>query len=184
MAAPDLAVYRPTRHPVPGARDGRRPPRWAVVAAHLVPALVLPSSLWRIPVALGFPMGLTQDGASVAVPAGEAASIVGLSIVSEAVALLTLGLVQPWGERVPVWIPLAGGHRVPPAAAIAPATAGAAALLFIWGFAVRNYLVLDAFTFSHAGWEVLMAACYLPLLLWAPLLGAVTYAYYRRRCHD
>lgn len=32
------------------------------------------------------------------------------------------------------------------------------------------------------GWAALMAACYLPLVLWGPLLGAVTWAYYQRRC--
>jgi len=29
-----------------------------------------------------------------------------------------------------------------------------------------------------------MLACYAPLLLWGPLLGALTIAYYRRRCRD
>jgi hypothetical protein len=172
------------RRPSVALRDGRRAPRWAVVAAHLVPLAVLPSSLWRIPVALGYSMGLSQNGATVAMQGGQGLSILGLSLASEAVALLTLGLVRPWGERVPGWIPVLGGRRVPPVAAIAPAAAGALALLVIWGSAFRNYLVLDPVTFSHTGWEVLLVACYLPLLLWAPLLAAVTYAYYRRRCRD
>jgi hypothetical protein len=154
------------------------------VAAHLVPVVVLPSSLWRIPIALGASMGLSQNGATVAMEGGAGISVLGLTIVSEAVALLTLGLVRPWGERVPGWIPLLGGRRVPPVAAIVPATAGALALFAIWGNAFRNYLMLDPFTFSHSGWEVLLVASYLPLLLWAPLLAAVTYAYYRRRCRD
>jgi hypothetical protein len=174
----------PTRRPTEPSRDGRRPPRWAVVAAHLVPVVVLPSSLWRIPIALGASMGLSQNGATVAMEGGAGISVLGLTIVSEAVALLTLGLVRPWGERVPGWIPLLGGRRVPPVAAIVPATAGALALFAIWGNAFRNYLMLDPFTFSHSGWEVLLVASYLPLLLWAPLLAAVTYAYYRRRCRD
>jgi len=37
-------------------------------------------------------------------------------------------------------------------------------------------------TFAGAGWHVLLVACYLPLLLWAPLLAAATWAYWRRRC--
>jgi hypothetical protein len=174
----------PIRPRVVAPRDGRRAPRWAVVAAHLVPVVVLPSSLWRIPVALGFSMGLSQNGATAAVQGAQGLAILGLTLASEAVALLTLGLVRPWGEHVPGWIPVLGGRRVPPAAAIVPAAAGALALLVIWGDAFRTYLVLDPFTFSHTGWEVLLVACYLPLLLWAPLLAAVTYAYYRRRCRD
>ena len=35
--------------------------------------------------------------------------------------------------------------------------------------------------FSHDGWHVLLVVCYAPLVLWAPLLAAVTYAYWRRR---
>jgi hypothetical protein len=180
---PIRSTHPDHRSPV-ALRDGRRPARWAVVAAHLVPLVVLPSSLWRVPIALGFPMGLSQNGTTVAMQGGAGISVLGLTIVSEAVALLTLGLVQPWGERVPGWIAAVGGRRVPPAAAIVPAAAGALALFAIWGNAFRNYLVLDPFTFSHPGWEVLLVACYLPLLLWAPLLAAVTYAYYRRRCRD
>ncbi|MFB9684810.1 hypothetical protein [Amycolatopsis plumensis] len=52
-------------------------------------------------------------------------------------------------------MPLLGGRRVAPYAAIVPAAAGA-----------------------------LLVACYVPVLLWAPLLGAVTWAYWRRRCRD
>lgn len=49
-------------------------------------------------------------------------------------------------------------------------------------FAFRNFPELGGFHFANLGWEVLMIACYTPLLLWAPLLAAVTVAYYRRRC--
>ena len=36
--------------------------------------------------------------------------------------LLTLGLVQRWGEVFPRWIPFLAGKRVPPALAIVPAS--------------------------------------------------------------
>jgi hypothetical protein len=57
------------------------------------------------------------------------------------------------------------------------------ALQLIWGFAFRNP-DMPGITFSSTGWEVLFYACYTPLLLWGPLLAAVTVAYYRRRCRD
>jgi hypothetical protein len=38
--------------------------------------------------------------------------------------------------------------------------------------------------YTHPGWQVLLVACYTPLLLWAPPLASVTRAYYRRRCRD
>jgi hypothetical protein len=114
----------------------------------------------------------------------EPAYIIGLSLVTEAAALLTLGLVRPWGERVPSWVPLLGGRRVPPLAAVVPASIGAVLLALIWAYAFRDFPEFGGIRFTHDGWKVLMIASYLPLLLWAPLLAAVTVAYYRRRCHD
>lgn len=171
---------RPATHP----RDGRPPPRWAVLAAHLVPLVTLPSGLWRLALVAGFSLGLRVDGVPVAVHGQEAFGIALLSVVSEALALLTLGLVRPWGERVPLWVPLIGGRRVPPLAAIVPASLGTVALAVIWAWAFRNFPNLGSIGYSDGGWQVLLVVCYLPLLLWAPLLGLVTYAYYRRRCRD
>lgn len=165
-------------------RDGRTPPRWAVVAAHLVPLVTLPSGLWRLALVADVPLGLHADGAPVAVHGWEAVYIVGLSVVSELLALLTLGLVRPWGERAPSWLPFGGGRRVAPFAAVVPATAGAVALAVIWAWAFRDFPDVGSLGFTGAGWHVLMVLCYAPLLLWAPLLGAVTYGYYRRRCRD
>jgi hypothetical protein len=170
--------------PVAHPRDGRTPPRWAVVAAHLVPVVTLPSGLWRVALVAGVPLGLRADGAEVAVHGWEAVYIVGLSVVSELLALLTLGLVRPWGERVPAWLPILGGRRVAPLAAVVPAGLGAVALALIWGWAFRDFPAVGAIEFTGVGPHLLLLACYAPLLLWAPLLGAVTWAYYRRRCRD
>ncbi|GAA0271258.1 hypothetical protein GCM10010302_06030 [Streptomyces polychromogenes] len=51
--------------------------------------------------------------------------VVGLSVLTEAPALLTTGLVSEWGEVVPRWVPLIGGRRVAPLVAVIPA--------FLWG---------------------------------------------------
>jgi hypothetical protein len=162
------------------AWDGRPPSRWAVVAAHLVPLTVLPSGLWRIGLALGFSMGMLEDGAPVHVHGWLTVYVLSLSAVSEASALLTLGLVRPWGERVPRWIPGIGGRRVPPRPVVVVAAAGAVSLAAIWGFAFRNP-TLPGIEFSHPAWYAVLVASYAPLLLWAPLLAAVTYDYHRRR---
>ncbi len=164
------------------SRDGRAAPRWAVVAAHLVPLATLPSGLWRVGLALGFSMGLVIDGTPAHVEGGEAVSIAALSIVCELLALLTLGLVRPWGERVPRWIPLLGGRRVHPMAAVVPAAAGAVALQAIWAYAFRGFPDVAGFDFAGGFWQLVLVVCYMPLLLWAPLLAVVTWAYYRRRC--
>jgi hypothetical protein len=162
--------------------DGRPAPRWATVAAHLVAAVTLPSGLWRVGLALGFSMGMLDAGAPAHVHGAESVSVVGLSVVSEGVALLTLGLVRPWGERVPAWIPGIGGRWIAPFAVIVPAAVGALALAAIWAFAFRDFPSPPGLHFAGAGWKALMLACYLPLLAWAPLLAVVTWAYWRRRC--
>lgn len=90
------------------------PPRWAVLAAHLTALVVLPSGLWRIALVLGHPAGYTEAGFEPFTAVDDKVWMLALSVVSELVALLTLGLVRPWGEVVPHWIPLIGGRRVRP----------------------------------------------------------------------
>ncbi|MGA4842230.1 hypothetical protein [Streptomyces sp. G45] len=155
-------------------------PRWAALAAHAVPWTVLPSSLWRIALVLRLPVSDYAPGL------GESLYIVLLSVVSEGLALLTLGLVRGWGEVVPRWIPLIGGRRVRPLAAVVPAALGAVALALIWGYAFRNVGAdLDSGTgpggMGSPAQDAVLVLSYAPLLLWAPLLLAVTVAYYRRR---
>ena len=180
-----MSTYAAEIHLHAADRDGRLAPRWAVAAAHLVPLTTLPSALWRLPVALGFSMGtLEPSGAAVHVTGWESVYVLLLSVITEAAALLTLGLVRPWGERAPAWIPVIGGRRIPPMAVIVPAALGAVLLALIWGYAFRDFPGMGELEFSATGWKVLLVAAYAPLLAWAPLLAAVTYAYYRRRRRD
>lgn len=168
------------RHPL----DGRPAPTWAVRVAHLVPLVTLPSGLWRIALVAGVPLGVAGQGAPFRPHGWESVYIVSLSLVSEALALLALGLVRPWGEVLPRWLPAVGGRRVPPPLAVTAATAGAVAVTLIWGYAAWGVLVRgNDLGFTPVGFTLLVA-CYAPLLLWGPLLLSVTAAYHRRRCHD
>ncbi|MDG4823357.1 hypothetical protein O7635_15990 [Asanoa sp. WMMD1127] len=172
--------------------DGRRPPRWAVWTAHLITLLVLPSGLWRVGLALGFSMGITSaagvDASSGLVRGWGVFYVLALTALAEAVSLLSLGLVRPWGEVFPRWLPIVGGRRVPPTPATVVAAAGAVALMVIWTFATVNFFRLtlggrpgEGLEFANGWWQALVIACYVPLLLWGPLLLAVTWSYYRRR---
>ncbi|WP_152365887.1 hypothetical protein [Microlunatus speluncae] len=180
-------INRATTATTPAAavhpRDGRPPARWAVRAAHLAALTTVPSGLWRLCLAAGFSLGYHPDWmAHNAATVLDRVYLVALSLVTEGLALLTLGLVRPWGEVLPSWLPLVGGRRVPPLAAAVPAGLGAVALTLLWG--ANPLLFTDLFhdpLEPDGGWQILMASAYLPLVLWGPLLGAVTVAYVRRR---
>jgi hypothetical protein len=99
------------------------------------------------------------------------------------------GLVRPWGEVVPRWVPLVGGRVIPVRVAVAAASTGAACIFAVYGYAVANGIFefraapdipgcpapLDA----PGAWLAIVS--YAPLLAWGPLLVVVTVAYHRRR---
>ncbi|MEU5457787.1 hypothetical protein AB0H48_23885 [Streptomyces globisporus] len=155
--------------PTPTPAPSIPPHRWAVRAAQLITLLALPTGLWRLAMVCGFPSGYTEAGFVPFDTPGSKLWMLTLSVACELLALLSLGLVRPWGETVPRWIPVIGGRPVRPLAAVVPAAAGALALTAIWA----------AMPLWCTG-RLLVGLIYQPLVLWGPLLGAVTVSYYRR----
>jgi hypothetical protein len=96
--------------------EPQRPaPRWAKDLAHVIPLLVLPSGIWRLAVAFGFPMGMLTAAGELDVMRGWPAVYVAVvSVLTEVVALTAFGLVRPIGEEVPRWLPFFGGRAVRP----------------------------------------------------------------------
>jgi hypothetical protein len=166
-----------------GAMTTERPvPRWTYRLAHVIPLLTLPSGLWRLGLAAGWSMGMVDDvGRPIGVHGWEVWYVIGLSVFAELVALTAFGLVKPWGEVAPRWLPFIGGRRVAPAAAIIPATIGGLALIAIWTFAFRDVFSPEFLPFGSDAAAALMISCYAPLNLWGPALLILTWAYYRRR---
>lgn len=155
------------------------PPVWARRAAHLVALTTLPTGLWRLALAAGFHGGYTEAGyAALDVSATGALYLVLLSILIEGLALLTLGLVQPWGEQLPRWIPAVGGWQVRPMAAVLPALAGAVAL-FVACTPFLTWWSIPHDDLTPIG-SIVIGLLYLPLVAWAPLLAAVAVDYHRR----
>lgn len=155
-------------------------PRWAVVAAHVAALTPVPSSIWRILLVFGIPGGYTQAGLEELDPTGlGAAWLILLSVLTEGAALLTLGLVRQWGVVAPQWLPVIGGQSIPPWAAAGPAVVGTLILAGLWT------PFLFWWTIPHpdmtASGSFILGFLYLPLVLWAPLLGAVTWNYLHRR---
>lgn len=181
------AAWSRAHAPVPGV------PRWARIAAYAIPFTVLPSGIWRI-MTVVFDVG--GDGPH---GAGQLPSwlpgpvyVIGLSIFAELVAFTAIGLIAAWGEVLPRWIPLLGGRRVRPLAAVVPAALGATILTVLWttafatdmaGITIQGGpLPSDHPQLTLHGWRfAFFYSTYAPLLLWGPLLAAVCYAYWRRR---
>ncbi|WP_443107263.1 hypothetical protein [Actinomadura sp. 3N407] len=163
-------------------------PRWVVLAAYAASLTPLPSAVWRIALGLGAPLGPPWHGeVDDTGPLGMPALLymVILSVVSEGLAFLTVGLVSQWGEVVPRWVPLLGRRRVPTLAAVIPACLGAIVLTvgLMMGLSSFNDFRLPDGTIAHLdGWRfVVFNLAYRPLLAWGPLLGIVAVAYYLRR---
>ncbi|MER7755636.1 hypothetical protein [Kitasatospora sp. NPDC097643] len=160
-------------------------PRWAEFAARATVWTTVPSGLWRIAFGFGVPVGFS--GATAAryaehQPGWGTVYVVVLSALAETLAFLTLGLVRPWGQVVPRWIPLIGGRAVRPLAAIVPAALGSAVLTVLGISALvggwsGNMADPDS---PHGFAALVMTLAYLPLVAWGPLLGAVTVDYARR----
>ncbi|GAA1145514.1 hypothetical protein F4556_002936 [Kitasatospora gansuensis] len=163
------------------------PAPWAVRAAKLAALTTVPSGLWRLALGVGIPVGFsgaTERQMTAHMPGWGTVYVIALSALAEALAFLSLGLVRPWGRVAPRWLPLIGGRPIHPLVAVVPAGLGALAVTAL------------TFTAGLGGWYspeamgdpeaphglagLVMTLCYAPLLLWGPLLAAVTVDYYRR----
>lgn len=70
---------------------------------------MLPTALWRVALVLGYPAGYTDAGFESFETPDAKVWMLTLSMVTELAALLTLGLVRPWGEVFPGGYPFSAG---------------------------------------------------------------------------
>ncbi|MER5865856.1 hypothetical protein [Kitasatospora sp. NPDC002040] len=184
MSASTLAApLRPAAPAVPAVPAAP----WAVRVAQLAALTAVPSGLWRVALGVGVPVGFsgTMEAQLTAhMPGWGTAYVLALSGLAELLAFLSLGLVRPWGRVTPRRLPLIGGRRVRPLAAVIPAGLGALAvtvITFAAGFG--GWYGPDAMGSPEApqgAAGLVMTLCYVPLLAWGPLLAVVTVDYYRR----
>ncbi|MER7768252.1 hypothetical protein [Kitasatospora sp. NPDC096140] len=155
------------------------PPRWAVRAAHVAAVTALPAGLWRLGLVAGWHGGYTDAGyRAMGFSGWGAVWPVFLSLFTEALALLTIGLVRPWGTVPPRWVPFVGGHPVNPRAVVLAASLGAAGLAVLWT-PFAGWWAMPGTDMTRLG-HFLVGFLYLPTVAWAPLLAAVTVSYHRR----
>ena len=162
--------------PAAAARWGR----WAVWVTVLVP-LVYAATRWLW--AAGVPLGLTTEFYEQGVKVGLWRIGAALATVALAGSLLAFGLVRPWGEVFPRWLPVLGGRRVPPALVIGPA-AIVAVLITAAGFMFVRFAITDELRLGNDPVTLREnQGALLPELLWplwGPALAAAALAYWYR----
>jgi hypothetical protein len=159
--------------PAAAARWGRR----AVAVAAAVP---IGYALTRWAWALGIPLGVSREGLDklAAENPGIWLAAAMLATMGAGGALLTIGLVRPWGEVYPRWIPYLRGKRVQPRTAIVPATA-VALLITSAGLMYLRWLALGRIDITTDTWGLHVPQFFWPV--WGCALGAATLAYHLRR---
>ncbi|MGP4029832.1 hypothetical protein [Actinomadura sp. 3N407] len=161
-------------------------PTWAKVAAWSVPLITVPSIVWRFVTVIDNVFVTGDEPCGTGGIWEQIYVLAVLPSVQLGLALLTIGLVRPWGEVFPRWIPALGGRRVPVSLAVSVAVTGA---LVIAAICLQTVFVPPVPQEDLPpgcrllGWDTLR--WYLPMVLWPPLLLAVTWHYrQRRRCEE
>jgi len=151
--------------------------RWAVLIA-VVPPLVYALNRWAW--AAGIPVGISQAFLDEMHRTGLVWAGFGLGTFAFVGAVLTLGLVQGWGEVFPRWMIGLAGKRVPlllaeiPAALVAICIMAAAVPILATGAQIADNNGQDSI-----GW--MQSAILGSFPIWSVALGAATVAYHLRR---
>ena len=155
--------------------DGSAARLAARVTRHRVPltlvaaACPLPYALIRLSWLTPWPL-MAPDGLELSTRLWGLA----LSSGSWLAVVLTLGLILPWGERFPRWMPVVAGREVPIAAAVVPG--GAVAALFTFA-AVPMLVGAEMMTAA----DRLLFAVTFPCWLWGPALALAVRGYIGHR---
>ena len=181
------AAERPARGsgtgPAGWAPDTAR--RWGRRATAVAVVVPMVYAVTRWAWALGFPLGISEELLRYGQAQGLWLAGAGLASVAAVGAVLTLGLVLPFGERFPGWVPGLGRRPVPPGLAVVPALLVAvlvtsAGLMFVRLAVTGEFKAAFGFigppgeSWAAIGPELLWPA-------WGVALGLAAVAYYDRR---
>ncbi|MDG4810768.1 hypothetical protein O7634_28770 [Micromonospora sp. WMMD1120] len=164
-------------------RDGRDrdPVRWGTVAVWIAAGVPVLYAASRWAWALGVPFGFSA--ADLRQMDREMPGIwwVGAAMGSMGLvgSVLTVGLIRPWGEVFPRWVPVLAGRRVPVALVMVPALT-VALLVTSAGLMFARALYLDP---SMGNWAAMGPAVLWPV--WGAALATAAVAYrlrHRRPC--
>ncbi len=151
--------------------------RWGVVATWVAAAVPVVYAATRWAWALGIPLGFsaeTLDDMAREMPGiwWGGAALASMGLIGSA---LTIGLIRPWGETFPRWIPVLRGRRVPIPVAVVPALTVAMAVTSA-GLMFTRLLIADP---GRVTWAIHGPAVLWPI--WGAALAVAALAYRSRR---
>ncbi|MGF7033436.1 ribosomal protein S14/uncharacterized membrane protein YeaQ/YmgE (transglycosylase-associated protein family) [Paenibacillus mucilaginosus] len=151
--------------------------KWGKWVTYIAVVTALPYGLVRLTWAAGIPIGVSDPTAINTQTLSESLIEAVLGILPICGAILTLGLIQRWGEIFPRWCVFLAGKRVPIWFAVIPA-ALASVMLIVSGLKLWIHWFQEG-SVTRENWGELG-----PGLFWLPWgisLGVATLAYYLRR---
>ncbi|TDO31243.1 response regulator receiver domain-containing protein [Paractinoplanes brasiliensis] len=149
---------------------------WGRRATYVAAAIPVLYALTRFAWALGIPLGLPAEAVDDLHDTGAAWAGVGLATFAVVGAILTLGLVQRWGEVFPRWVPALAGRKVPIRLATVPAT-----LVAIFVMSASVGFLTDPIFWDKLTTDTAAVAPMLTWPVWSVALAAATLAYHLRR---
>jgi len=184
----DACLYCGRRDSPEGWKSPDQAARWGRIAVYVAMVAPVFYAYTRYAWALGFPLGMSEEYLRRGQESGL--WIAGLFLANFGLvgAVLTLGLVQRWGEVFPRWMIGLAGRRVPIALAVVPASL-ASVLLIVGGIAIWSDLSrMIAALVAGGGKDIGIIGGIVfhvgPTLLfpvWGLALAAATLGYYYRR---
>jgi hypothetical protein len=184
----DACLYCGRRDGPEGWNSPNNAARWGRIAAYVSMVVPVSYALTRYAWALGIPLGMSEDYLRHGQESGTWISGLFLATFGLVGAMLTLGLVQPWGEVFPRWMIGLAGRRVPIALAVVPA-ALVSVLLIVGGIGIWSGLAQMVTNLRAGGAEGMGLIGEItfqvgPTLLfpvWGVALAVATLGYYYRR---
>ncbi len=176
----------------PGGPEGWQGPdqaaRWGRSAVYVSMVAPVFYAFTRYAWALGFPLGMSEEYLRRGQESGIWISGLFLATFGLVGVVLTLGLVQQWGEKFPRWMIGLAGRRVPIALAVIPASlmsvllvVGGIAIWFSLGGMVAAVEAGGARGIGVVEEIVFQVGPTLLFPLWGTALAAATLAYFYRR---
>ncbi len=179
----DACLYCGRRDEPEGWTSPNSAARWGRIAAYVAIAVPVLYAINRYAFALGIPLGISQAYLRFGQERGMWTIGAFMATFGLVGAVLTLGLLQRWGEVFPRWMVGLAGRRVPIALAVVPAGV-VSVLLVVGGIAMWSgyaQMVAQSLTGSTESIDIIAELPTTLFPFWGVALAVAALGYYYRR---